>query len=160
MVANRLHAATILLREGGNWDWFINLGASNYPLVTQDDLLLTFCSLSRDLNFIDHISNIGWKEFQRAKPFQFISLLDLDTDQWMTFVVFFEGCGSIIGIDCLKFLEIGKFNGIATTTSTIHALPSQLISIVCLLHSPLKYALYRNFNRDFSLGKILEPSLG
>jgi beta-glucuronosyltransferase len=36
MVANTLHAAAILLREGGDWDWFINLSASEYPLVTQD----------------------------------------------------------------------------------------------------------------------------
>lgn len=68
MVANTLHAAAILLREGGDWDWFINLSASDYPLVTQDDLLHTFSSLPRDLNFIDHTSDIGWKEFQRAKP--------------------------------------------------------------------------------------------
>ncbi|KAI4375295.1 hypothetical protein MLD38_013179 [Melastoma candidum] len=68
MVANTLHAAAILLREGGEWDWFINLSASDYPLVTQDDLLHTFSYLPRDLNFIDHTSNIGWKEFQRAKP--------------------------------------------------------------------------------------------
>ncbi|XP_041008400.1 beta-glucuronosyltransferase GlcAT14B [Juglans microcarpa x Juglans regia] len=68
MVANTLHAAAILLREGGDWDWFINLSASDYPLVTQDDLLHTFSYFPRDLNFIDHTSNIGWKEFQRAKP--------------------------------------------------------------------------------------------
>ncbi|XP_022157670.1 beta-glucuronosyltransferase GlcAT14B-like [Momordica charantia] len=68
MVANTLHAASILLREGGDWDWFINLSASDYPLVTQDDLLHTFSYLPRDLNFIDHTSNIGWKESQRAKP--------------------------------------------------------------------------------------------
>lgn len=68
MVANTLHAAAILLREGGDWDWFINLSASDYPLVTQDDLLHTFSYLPRDLNFIDHTSDIGWKEFQRAKP--------------------------------------------------------------------------------------------
>lgn len=36
MVANTLHAAAILLRDGGEWDWFINLSASDYPLVTQD----------------------------------------------------------------------------------------------------------------------------
>ncbi|CAK9162857.1 unnamed protein product [Ilex paraguariensis] len=68
MVANTLHAAAILLKEGGDWDWFINLSASDYPLVTQDDLLHTFSYLPRDLNFIDHTSDIGWKEFQRAKP--------------------------------------------------------------------------------------------
>ncbi|KAI8018430.1 Beta-glucuronosyltransferase GlcAT14B [Camellia lanceoleosa] len=68
MVANTLHAAAILLKRGGDWDWFINLSASDYPLVTQDDLLHTFSYLPRDLNFIDHTSDIGWKEFQRAKP--------------------------------------------------------------------------------------------
>ncbi|CAL9773849.1 unnamed protein product [Musa acuminata subsp. burmannicoides] len=68
MVANTLHAAAILLKEGGDWDWFINLSASDYPLVTQDDLLHTLSYLPRDLNFIDHTSNIGWKAFQRAKP--------------------------------------------------------------------------------------------
>ncbi|XP_042497289.1 beta-glucuronosyltransferase GlcAT14B-like [Macadamia integrifolia] len=68
MVANTLHAAAILLKEGGDWDWFVNLSASDYPLVTQDDLLHTFSYLPRDLNFMDHTSNIGWKEFQRAKP--------------------------------------------------------------------------------------------
>ncbi|KAI3462965.1 hypothetical protein Pfo_019628 [Paulownia fortunei] len=68
MVANTLHAAAILLKEGGDWDWFINLSASDYPLVTQDDLLHAFSYLPRDLNFIDHTSDIGWKEFQRAKP--------------------------------------------------------------------------------------------
>ncbi|KAK9698429.1 hypothetical protein RND81_08G103500 [Saponaria officinalis] len=68
MVANTLHAAAILLKDGGLWDWFINLSATDYPLVTQDDLLHTFSHLPRDLNFIDHTSDIGWKEFQRAKP--------------------------------------------------------------------------------------------
>ncbi|VFQ91911.1 unnamed protein product [Cuscuta campestris] len=68
MVANTLQAAAILLKEGGDWDWFINLSASDYPLVTQDDLLYAFSHLPRDLNFIDHTSNIGWKEYQRAKP--------------------------------------------------------------------------------------------
>ncbi|RRT55476.1 hypothetical protein B296_00048417, partial [Ensete ventricosum] len=36
MVSNTLHAAAILLKEGGDWDWFINLSASDYPLITQD----------------------------------------------------------------------------------------------------------------------------
>ncbi|OAY72027.1 Beta-glucuronosyltransferase GlcAT14A [Ananas comosus] len=68
MVANTLHAAAILLKEGGDWDWFINLSASDYPLVTQDDLLYVLSSLPRHLNFIEHTSDIGWKEYQRAKP--------------------------------------------------------------------------------------------
>ncbi|CAK9182154.1 unnamed protein product [Ilex paraguariensis] len=68
MVSNTLHAAAILLKEGGEWDWFINLSASDYPLVTQDDMLHTLSSIPRELNFIEHTSDIGWKEFQRAKP--------------------------------------------------------------------------------------------
>lgn len=35
-VASVLHAAAILLGEGREWDWFINLDASSYPLVNQD----------------------------------------------------------------------------------------------------------------------------
>nr|XP_043607282.1 beta-glucuronosyltransferase GlcAT14B [Erigeron canadensis] len=68
MVANTLHAAAVLLRDGVHWDWFINLSASDYPLVTQDDLLHTFSYLPRDLNFVHHTSKIGWKESKRAKP--------------------------------------------------------------------------------------------
>lgn len=91
MVANTLHAAAVLLKDAGEWDWFINLSAADYPLVTQDglfnvlflmlvivdivvvtckssnfcgdcaDLLDAFSDLPRDLNFIDHTSKIGWK---------------------------------------------------------------------------------------------------
>ena len=38
MVANTLHACAILLKRTKDWDWFINLSASDYPLVTQDGL--------------------------------------------------------------------------------------------------------------------------
>lgn len=43
MVTNTLHAAAILLKEGGDWDWFINLSASDYPLITQDGTNLMLC---------------------------------------------------------------------------------------------------------------------
>uniref|UniRef100_A0A0D9VXN8 BGGP Beta-1-3-galactosyl-O-glycosyl-glycoprotein n=1 Tax=Leersia perrieri TaxID=77586 RepID=A0A0D9VXN8_9ORYZ len=73
MVTTTLHAAaTFLWGQGGgrgaDWDWFINLSASDYPLVTQDDLMHVFSTLPRDLNFIDHTSDIGWKAFARAMP--------------------------------------------------------------------------------------------
>ncbi|KAK9697817.1 hypothetical protein RND81_08G063200 [Saponaria officinalis] len=68
MVTNTLHAMAILMKDGGVWDWFINLSASDYPLVTQDDLLHVLSTLPRELNFIEHTSDIGWKEFQRARP--------------------------------------------------------------------------------------------
>lgn len=35
MLATTLHAMAILLRSS-KWDWFINLSASDYPLITQD----------------------------------------------------------------------------------------------------------------------------
>ena len=40
MVANTLHACAILLKRSKDWDWFINLSASDYPLVTQDGSFL------------------------------------------------------------------------------------------------------------------------
>ncbi|EES02287.2 hypothetical protein SORBI_3003G027700 [Sorghum bicolor] len=68
MVANTLHACAILLRRGGAWDWFINLSASDYPLMTQDDILHTFSTVPRNINFIGHTGNLGWKMWQRGQP--------------------------------------------------------------------------------------------
>ncbi|XP_058087213.1 beta-glucuronosyltransferase GlcAT14A-like [Magnolia sinica] len=68
MIACTLQAVAILLKESANWDWFINLSASDYPLVTQDDLLHSLLHLPRDLNFIEHTRVVGWKVNQRAKP--------------------------------------------------------------------------------------------
>lgn len=68
MVANTLHACAILLKRNAEWDWFINLSASDYPLVTQDDLIYTFSRLNRDLNFVEHTSDLGWKADKRAMP--------------------------------------------------------------------------------------------
>ncbi|GAV82769.1 Branch domain-containing protein [Cephalotus follicularis] len=67
MLSTTLHAMAMLLRRC-KWDWFINLSASDYPLVTQDDLIQAFSSLPRDLNFIQHSSRLGWKLSKRAKP--------------------------------------------------------------------------------------------
>ncbi|KAJ4842728.1 hypothetical protein Tsubulata_037283 [Turnera subulata] len=67
MLATTLHAVAILLRTC-KWDWFINLSASDYPLVTQDDLIDAFSGLPRHLNFIQHSSRLGWKLNKRAKP--------------------------------------------------------------------------------------------
>ena len=46
MVSNTLHACAILLKKYNDWDWFINLSASDYPLVTQDG---KFCFLSTEI---------------------------------------------------------------------------------------------------------------
>ncbi|XP_012457180.1 beta-glucuronosyltransferase GlcAT14A [Gossypium raimondii] len=61
-LAATLHAAALLLKINSDWDWFIPLSASSYPLMNQDDLLHAFTFLPRDLNFIDYISNPGWKQ--------------------------------------------------------------------------------------------------
>ncbi|PQQ10559.1 beta-glucuronosyltransferase GlcAT14A [Prunus yedoensis var. nudiflora] len=67
MLATTLHALALLLRTC-KWDWFINLSASDYPLITQDDLMHSFSDLPRDLNFIQHSSRLGWKLNKRGKP--------------------------------------------------------------------------------------------
>ncbi|KAF2306289.1 hypothetical protein GH714_016299 [Hevea brasiliensis] len=36
MIASTLHAIAILLKQAGDWDWFVNLSASDYPLMRQD----------------------------------------------------------------------------------------------------------------------------
>ncbi|EXB68031.1 Xylosyltransferase 1 [Morus notabilis] len=68
MLSTTLHGMAILLRLCNNWDWFINLSASDYPLVSQDDLIHAFSELPRDLNFIQHSSHLGWKLNKRGKP--------------------------------------------------------------------------------------------
>ncbi|KAL5568905.1 hypothetical protein UlMin_025480 [Ulmus minor] len=62
MLSTTLHGMSILLRVC-KWDWFINLSASDYPLISQDDLIHAFSELPRDLNFIQHTSRLGWKLF-------------------------------------------------------------------------------------------------
>ncbi|XP_042019479.1 beta-glucuronosyltransferase GlcAT14A-like [Salvia splendens] len=68
ILAAILRAVAVLLKVDEGWDWFITLSASDYPLITQDDLSHVFSSIRRDLNFIDHTSDLGWKEGQRIQP--------------------------------------------------------------------------------------------
>ncbi|XP_004489650.1 beta-glucuronosyltransferase GlcAT14B [Cicer arietinum] len=67
MLSTTLHAMAMLLRSC-QWDWFINLSASDYPLVTQDDLIQAFSGVPKDINFIHHSSHLGWKFNKRGKP--------------------------------------------------------------------------------------------
>ncbi|CAN6914995.1 unnamed protein product [Brassica oleracea var. botrytis] len=59
MIACTLQVVAVLLKESLDWDWFINLSASDYPLVTQDDLLYVFSNLSPNVNFIEHMKLTG-----------------------------------------------------------------------------------------------------
>ncbi|XP_027358341.1 beta-glucuronosyltransferase GlcAT14A isoform X1 [Abrus precatorius] len=67
MLSTTLHAMAMLLRSC-QWDWFINLSASDYPLVTQDDLIQAFSGVPRGINFIHHSSQLGWKLNKRGRP--------------------------------------------------------------------------------------------
>ncbi|KAJ0967357.1 hypothetical protein J5N97_024274 [Dioscorea zingiberensis] len=67
-LAAALHGAALLLRISDGWSWFLNLQASDYPLVPQDDLLHVFSFLPEDLNFVQHTSNLTWRETHRMKP--------------------------------------------------------------------------------------------
>ncbi|KAL7124190.1 hypothetical protein ABFS83_14G031500 [Erythranthe nasuta] len=67
-LSSTLHGASVLLRLSPNWDWFINLSAADYPLLTQDDLLHILSYLPKDLNFVNHTSYIGWRESRKLKP--------------------------------------------------------------------------------------------
>ncbi|KAG4971800.1 hypothetical protein JHK85_038221 [Glycine max] len=61
MVSNTLHACAILLKRSKDWDWFINLSASDYPLVTQDGSAWTV--LSHD--FVEYLV-WGWDNLPRT----------------------------------------------------------------------------------------------
>ncbi|KAG5010213.1 hypothetical protein AAZX31_07G154800 [Glycine max] len=67
-VAVTLRAASVMMKLDAGWNWFVTLSARDYPLVTQDDLSHAFSSVRRDLNFIDHTSDLGWKEKDRFQP--------------------------------------------------------------------------------------------
>ncbi|KAI4330581.1 hypothetical protein MLD38_028858 [Melastoma candidum] len=67
MLSTTMHGMAAMLRIC-DWDWFINLSASDYPLVTQDDLIHAFSVVPKEVNFIQHTSNLGWKLEKRAKP--------------------------------------------------------------------------------------------
>lgn len=41
MLASTLHGVAILLKKAEDWDWFINLGSSDYPLMPQDGTAFT-----------------------------------------------------------------------------------------------------------------------
>ncbi|PRQ51909.1 putative glucuronosyltransferase [Rosa chinensis] len=66
-LAATLHAAALLLKLSADWDWFIALSASDYPLMPQDDLLHALTSLPRNLNFLHFTNETGWKEQKRIE---------------------------------------------------------------------------------------------
>ncbi|PNX88604.1 xylosyltransferase 1-like protein, partial [Trifolium pratense] len=59
-----LHAIALLLKVNSDWDWFFTLSASDYPLMTQDDILHAFMILPTNINFI-HYTNKTLRNEQR-----------------------------------------------------------------------------------------------
>ncbi|KAM7480694.1 hypothetical protein LguiA_028907 [Lonicera macranthoides] len=64
-LAAMLRAAALLLKISTHWDWFITLSASDYPLMSQDDMLHAFTFLPRDLNFVHITNTANWNERQK-----------------------------------------------------------------------------------------------
>ncbi|KAJ7951992.1 Beta-glucuronosyltransferase [Quillaja saponaria] len=61
-----LHAAALLMKIGTDWDWFVILSPSDYPLMSQDDILHAFTFLPRDLNFIHFTNKTGGNEQKKT----------------------------------------------------------------------------------------------
>ncbi|KAL0414957.1 UNVERIFIED_CONTAM: Beta-glucuronosyltransferase GlcAT14A [Sesamum latifolium] len=61
-----LHAAALLLRISADWDWFIPLTTSDYPLYTQDDILYALSPLPRDVNFVGYSNDTTWNKRQNV----------------------------------------------------------------------------------------------
>ncbi|KAL5702601.1 hypothetical protein ACHQM5_027800 [Ranunculus cassubicifolius] len=65
-ISNTLHGAALFLKYA-KWQWFVSLSASDYPLVTQDDLLHILSYLPNNFNFMEHSSDIESRISKRMK---------------------------------------------------------------------------------------------
>ncbi|CAI9783242.1 unnamed protein product [Fraxinus pennsylvanica] len=92
-IAATLHAVAVLLKQAKRWDWFINLGSSEYPLMPQDDILHIFSYLPRDLNFLEHTSDTGPRETIHASFFQVIHRIFVDGSYKIISRVLYFGVG-------------------------------------------------------------------
>lgn len=46
IISSLLHAVAKMFKDGRSWDWFINLGPEDYPIMSQDGMLIDLCSSS------------------------------------------------------------------------------------------------------------------
>ncbi|KAK3187778.1 hypothetical protein Dsin_027339 [Dipteronia sinensis] len=105
-ISSTLHGASILLKLSKNWDWFINLNAADYPLVTQDDLLHILSYLPKELNFVNHTSYIGWRESKKLKPIIVDPGLYLSEKNPMFYCQSKAGIAQSFQIICREMIEI------------------------------------------------------
>ncbi|KAK8627570.1 hypothetical protein V6N13_135179 [Hibiscus sabdariffa] len=146
--AATLHAAAVLMKIDPSWDWFISLSALDYPLITQDDLLYVFSSVRRDLNFIDHTSDLGWKVDQRFRPIVVDPALYLTRKTKIFHATpkrsFLEFC--IIGWDNLPRTLLMYFNNVMLSEE------SYFLSVICnspefkntTVNGDLRYMIWDN----------------
>lgn len=173
-ISSTLHGAAILLRLSPNWNWFINLSAGDYPLVTQDDLLHIFSFLPRDLNFVNHTSYIGWRESRRLKP------IIIDTGLYLTeksdifyatqkrelptaYQLFTGSSSAILSRSFIEFCILGSDNLPRTLlmylSNTPSSLPIYFPTILCnspkynktIINNNLQYATFEMPSKESRL---------
>ncbi|CAI5933510.1 unnamed protein product [Closterium sp. NIES-65] len=66
LLSATLRLAHVHIASGAQWDWFINLSAADYPLMSQDDMLYLFSHVDRSLSFMDHSVEHRFDYRQRA----------------------------------------------------------------------------------------------
>ncbi|GKV35307.1 hypothetical protein SLEP1_g43604 [Rubroshorea leprosula] len=168
-ISATLHGASILLRLSSNWDWFINLSAGDYPLVTQDDLLHILSYLPKDINFVNHTSYIGWKESRRLKPIIVDTGLHLlgnreiyyatqKRDLPTAFRLFSGSSFSILSRSFIEFCILGTDNLPRTLlmyfANMPYSLPNYFSTVVCNSHQFKRTVINDNlqyiaFNQSF-----------
>ncbi|XP_057769776.1 beta-glucuronosyltransferase GlcAT14C-like [Salvia miltiorrhiza] len=62
-----LHAAALILRLREDWDWFVPLSTSDYPILPQDDILYAFSSLPKDVIFMGYNNATSFQKRQSAR---------------------------------------------------------------------------------------------
>mmetsp|Transcript_1706 Transcript_1706/g.3150 ORF Transcript_1706/g.3150 Transcript_1706/m.3150 type:complete len:388 (+) Transcript_1706:2968-4131(+) len=78
MTLNTIRGMEFLLEKDSSWDYFINLSANDYPMVTvenQQQLLGSENILGRKLNFMTFFSKKSWQTFNVKRQFR----IHLDT---------------------------------------------------------------------------------
>ncbi|CAN1278809.1 Beta-glucuronosyltransferase GlcAT14A [Linum perenne] len=67
-VSATLHGASLLLKLSNNWDWFVSLGAADYPLVTQDENYTTYPIVSLQFSLLNVLVALHLYRSRRLKP--------------------------------------------------------------------------------------------
>lgn len=77
MLTTTLHAVAVLLRLRRRWDWFINLSASDYPLVTQDGTVILCFLLMLAARISEMIMLACWSSTESSdSEFGFADLME------------------------------------------------------------------------------------